>query len=338
METHDDAGAGPVIAVAGATGHVGGEAARLLAGLASGGASGAVSGKASGAAPERGHDAGAATGRAPFRLRVLARDPARTAAVARRLGPGVVPLTAAYGDPDAARAALEGTDVLFMVSAAESAHRLEEHAAFIGAAADAGVRHVVYTSFFEASPTAVFTLARDHFATEELLRAAGPAWTFLRDNFYLDVFAHFADADGVIRGPADDGRVSAVARRDVAACAAVVLAGAAADLAVGRDCAHAGRRYELTGPEALTLGEVAAALAAATGRPHRFEQETVAAAYASREPYGAEPWQLDAWVSTYTAIASGELARTTGDVEALTGRPATSLAALLRDGGGTPVA
>jgi len=65
----------------------------------------------------------------------------------------------------------------------------------------------------------------------------------------------------------------------------------------------------------------------------RYQPETVAEAYASRAGYGAPGWQVDAWVSTYTAIASGELAGVTDDIARLTGHPATSLAALLRRGG-----
>ena len=73
-----------------------------------------------------------------------------------------------------------------MVSAAENETRLDEHRAFVDAAADAGVEHVVYVSFFGAAPDATFTLARDHFATEEHIKASGMAWTFLRDNLYLE--------------------------------------------------------------------------------------------------------------------------------------------------------
>jgi uncharacterized protein YbjT (DUF2867 family) len=112
--------------------------------------------------------------------------------------------TAGYGDRDAAAAALHGVDVLFMVSASESADRREQHRTFVDAAAAAGVRHVVYTSFLGAAPDATFTLARDHWATEEHLRASGMAFTFLRDSLYLDFLPALAGPDGVIRGPAGD--------------------------------------------------------------------------------------------------------------------------------------
>lgn len=228
---------------------------------------------------------------------------------------------AAYGDGAAAVAALQGVSTLFMVSASESADRVDQHRAFIDSAVAAGVEHVVYTSFLGASPDSTFTLGRDHFATEEHLRSSGLKFTFLRDNFYLDFFAELAGADGVIRGPAADGRVSAVARSDIAAAAVSVLRNPAE---------HAGLSYDLTGREALTLTDVADIVSEKTGRAVRFHNETLEEAYASRAVYNAPPWQVDAWVSTYTAFAAGEQQLITDDVLRLTGREPITLAQYLQ--------
>jgi NAD(P)H dehydrogenase (quinone) len=273
-----------LIGVTGVTGRVGGRVARRLAELG---------------VPQR----------------MLARDPQR----APRL-PGAELAIASYGDTEQARAALTGVHTLLMVSASEAADRLEQHFGFVAAAAAVGVEHVVYTSFDGAGPACTFTLGRDHWATEERLRATGMATTMLRDNFYLDLLPLFAGEDGVLRGPAGQGRVAAVATRDVADVALAVL----------RDpAAHAGAAYRLTGPQSLTLDEIAAITSRVTGRPMSYHAETLDEAYASRSVYGAPDWQVQAWVSTYTAIASGELAEVTDDVPRLTGRPATSLEQLL---------
>ncbi|GAA2173593.1 hypothetical protein GCM10009784_08490 [Arthrobacter parietis] len=207
-----------------------------------------------------------------------------------------------------------------MVSGAEAQDRVDQHRTFIDAAAEAGIQHIVYTSFLAAAPDATFTLGRDHWATEEHIRNSGMAYTFLRDNFYLDVLPLFAGNEGVLRGPAGDGRVAAVARTDVARAAVVVL---------GNPQAHVGRTWDLTGPEALSLSEVAAIITRVTGRATRYEEETVEEAYASRASYGVPDWQLDAWVSTYTAIASGQLERTTTAVQELTGSAPLDLETLL---------
>ena len=248
-------------------------------------------------------------------LRLVVRDPSRAPDL-----PGASVAVAEYGDRDAVRRALDGAETVLMVSASESADRVDRHRAFIDAAADAGAGHLVYTSFVEAAPDAVFTLARDHWATEQHLRASGLTWTFLRDNLYADFLPQMVGEDGVIRGPAGDGRVAVVAQDDIVDAAVAVL----------RDPApHAGRTYDLTGPEALSFAEMAEIITAQTGRAVRYHDETLEEAYASRSHYGAPDWQVDAWVSTYTAVASGEVSAVSPDVPRLTGRPATSLAELL---------
>jgi NAD(P)H dehydrogenase (quinone) len=247
--------------------------------------------------------------------RLVVRDPSRAPDYA-----GVEVRRAEYADKEAAIEALKGADVLFMVSGSENEARLEEHRTFVNAAVEAGVRRIVYTSFFGAAPDATFTLARDHYATEEHIKATPLQWTFLRDNLYLDFFPMFAGEDGVIRGPAADGRVAAVAQDDVAACAVAVLAG---------HPVHAQTTYSLTGPEAISMEEAAETLTRLTGRLIRYHAETIEEAYASRAQYGAARWQVDAWVSTYVAIANGELAAVTDDVERLSGHPPLSLERLL---------
>ena len=249
-----------------------------------------------------------------FDQRLLVRDLSRAPRLARSDA-----VAADYDDGETATAALAGVRTLLMVSAAETPERVAQHRTFVDAAAAAGVEHVVYISFFGAGPTATFTLARDHWHTEQHLRASGMAWTFLRDNLYADLMPHLVGGDGVLRGPAGTGRVAAVARDDVAEVASAVLQ---------HPAKHAGRTYELTGPQALTLAEVAATLTRVGDRTVTYQPESIEQAYASRRAYSDEQWQLDAWVSTYTAIAAGELAGVTDDVALVTGHPATALADL----------
>ncbi|MEV8405407.1 SDR family oxidoreductase [Streptomyces niveus] len=247
---------------------------------------------------------------------LLARDPGR----APRL-PGAVAVPGSYGDRAAVVRALRGVDRLLMVSAAETADRVDTHRVFVDAAVEAGVGHLVYISFYGAAPDATFTLARDHWHTEQHIRACGVPFTFLRDNLYADFMPGLVGDDGVIRGPAGEGRAAVVAQDDIADAATAVLTGAPD---------HTGATYDLTGPEALTLGEIAAVLTGTTGRTVSYQPESVAEAYRTRATYGAPDWQLDAWVSTYTAIAAGELAGVSDSVPRLTGRPATPLADVVR--------
>ncbi|MGW4252293.1 SDR family oxidoreductase [Streptomyces californicus] len=277
---------GPLIAVTGASGAVGGRVARRLA----------------------------RTG-APVRL--LGRDPARLPDV-----PGADRAPAApYGDGEAMRRALDGAHTLFLVSAHESPDRVREHATAIDAAVAVGVERIVYVSFQGAAPDATFTFARDHWETEAHLRTAGVRHTFLRDNWYQAGLPAMTGTDGVLRGPGGVGRVAAVTHEDIADAAAAVL------LDEGTD--HDGRAHDLTGPEAFTLAEAAEELSRVTGRPVVYVPETREEAYASRAGYGAPEWEVAGWVTSYEAIANGELAAVSDAVPTLTGRPATSFADFL---------
>ena len=206
--------------------------------------------------------------------RLLVRDAGRAPDLS---GAEVVRIGAGYTDGDAMRAALDGVHTLLLVSASESKDRRDVHAAAVDAAVDAGVVHIVYVSFVGAGPHATFTFARDHGHTEEHIKARGVAHTVLRDNMYLDFVPNFVGADGVLRGPAGNGRFGGVTRDDVADVAVAVLTSVAA----GEDT-HVGRVYDVTGRETISMAEVAAQLTRASGRLITYDAETLDQAYASR--------------------------------------------------------
>jgi uncharacterized protein YbjT (DUF2867 family) len=276
-----------VIAVTGATGRVGGRIARQLA------------------------DEGVT-------VRALGRDAERLARLA-------VPETAraSYDDADAMRRALTGATTLFLCSAHEGPGRVETHATAVDAALGAGVRRIVYLSYLGAAPDATFTYARDHWHTEQHIRATGVPFTFLRDSSYQSDLVAMTGDDGVLRGPAGDGKVAAVTHDDVADAATAVL------LDRDRDARHDAATYDLTGPEALGFAEIAAAIGRAAGRTVSYRPETRAEAYASRAVYGAPDWQVAGWVSSYEAVASGEMDVVSDAVRALTGHAPQSFADFL---------
>lgn len=244
--------------------------------------------------------------------RLLARHPGR-------LAPSSLVEVAAfegYDDEAGLRAALTGADDLVLVSAHEHPDRVGLHGTVIDAAVAAGVQRIVYVSFLGAAPDATFTYARDHWRTEQLLRESGLSWVALRDSLYHAGWPLFVGDDDTLRGPAGDGRVASVSHDDVAD---VVVA--ALRIGVGsRD----GYVRDVTGPQALTLTEVAAQLSAVVGRTITYVPETLDEAYDSRARYDAPAWEVAGWVSTYAAIAAGELDVVSTTVEDLTGHPAQS--------------
>jgi NAD(P)H dehydrogenase (quinone) len=231
-----------LIAVTGATGEVG---SRLCARLAA-------------------HDA---------RLRMVVRDPSR----ALQLPGAEVRVASGYAAGQEMRDALTGADALFLMPGTEAPDRVDQHRTAVAAAAAAGVKRIIYLSMIGAAEDATFTLARDHWHTEQAIRATGLRWTFLRMNLYMDFVPNMVAADGVIRGPAGDGAMAAVLRDDVAAAAAGVLT----------SDGHDGQTYELTGPSSFTLAEAAERMSAATGKRISFHDESDDEAFASRAGYGA---------------------------------------------------
>ena len=227
---------------------------------------------------------------------------------------------ASYRDPASMRRALAGVHTFFMIPVHEAPDRVQRHAAAVDAAVAAGVERIVYSSFVGAAPDATFTFARDHWHTEEHIRGTDLDFAFLRGNVYMDVLPWIVGTDGFIRGPAGDGRFAAVARDDVADVAVSVLR--------GED--HSGVTYDVSGPERLTLHQVAGLFSRATGRGITYHAETIEEAYEARSRYGAPDWEVEGWVTSLAGVASGEMDVVSGTVGELTGHPPMGLAEFLR--------
>ncbi len=218
------------------------------------------------------------------------------------------------------RAAFEGAHTMFLIPGRESAIRVAEHITAINAAVAAGIERIVYLSFAPAAEDAVCTLARDHYATEQHIRMTGIPFTFLRMNLYMDgIVRWFVSPAGVITGPADDGRVAAVHRDDVAGAAAAALT----------SDGHNGATYDVSGREAFTLTEAAELMSRASGKAISFHDETVEEAYVSRAVYAAPDWEVTGWVTSYTGIAAGEFATIGDGVRQLAGHEPMTLAEYL---------
>ena len=246
--------------------------------------------------------------------RLIVRDPSRAPDLA-----GAEVAQAEYIDQAAMAAALDGIETVFFVSGFESQDRLAHHKAAIDAFVKAGVQRVVYTSFINAAPEATFTFARHHFHTEEYLEAAGLGFVARRNSLYSDLMPHLA-IDGVIRGPAGDGRFAPVCRYDIADVAVAALL----------DNAQSSARWDVTGPELLTMSDIAGSLSEVTGENVQFVNETLDEAYASRAHYGAPHFEVEGWVTSYHAIALGEVEILSDTIQRVAGHPPRSLRAVLQ--------
>jgi uncharacterized protein YbjT (DUF2867 family) len=275
----------PDLAITGATGALGGRVARRLA------------------------DRGVAQ-------RLIVRDVSTAPSLA-----GAISVAApSYADTAAMREALIGARTLFLVSGRESEDRLQQHWSAVEAAVGAGVERIVYLSFLGAAPDATFTLARQHYATEERIRAAGVRYTFLRSSLYADFVPFMAGDDLVIRGPAGTGKIAWICRDDIADVATTVL--------LAED-EHDGKTYDDTGPESVSLAQTADILGRVINREVTYHAESIAEAWESRRRWGAPAWEVEGWITSYVAVATGEMDVVSDAVETITGTPAQDLESFL---------
>ncbi|MCW2411690.1 MULTISPECIES: SDR family oxidoreductase [unclassified Sphingobium] len=246
-----------------------------------------------------------------------------------------------YGDydkPETLAAAVQGAEKMLLISGTRVGARVVQHKAAIDAAAAAGVRHILYTSFIGIDdPNNPAEVRHDHIETEKAMRASGMAWTALRD-------AHYADAMILMAGPnvlatgkwfsnAGEGREAMVWRDDCVDCAVAAMT------APG----HENKVYNITGPELQTFGEVAALITQITGCSVEHIPVDDGQQYAIFDSMGIPrrpvddqyvsgiPWNSDDMVTFGRAIREGYLELRTDDVQTLTGRPARSVRQMIEE-------
>ena len=143
----------------------------------------------------------------------------------------------------------------------------------------------------------------------------------MSDIFYADFFVALCKEYGEIKGPAGNGKVSAVVRSDVSEVVAKILENPEK---------WGNQTLNMTGPEELTMDEITEIASKHLGKEIKYIDETIEEAYESRKIWKAEQWEYDSWGSTYTAIAEGEQSGISNDIEKVLGRKATSLTEYLK--------
>jgi len=199
-------------------------------------------------------------------VRALVRNPANAPAIA---APGVEVVVGDMLAPETLGSALSGVDRVLMISGAGPL-MLETQCTFIDAARATGVTHVAKFSgedSVEGFDPERFRSTRSHEQVQRYLQASGLAWTMLRPSQFMQVYLEEAPTiarSGELRLPLGSTTLAPVDIADIAAVAYRILT----------TPGHEGQTYRMTGPEALTMAEVADRIAAATGRPVRYVDVT----------------------------------------------------------------
>lgn len=259
------------------------------------------------------------TNHEPAALVAVVRDAGKAGELRAR---GVQVRVADYSDPASLEVALTGVDKLLLISGSEVGSRVAQHANVINAAKAAGVNFIAYTSVLAADTTDLI-LAPEHKATEELIRASGLEYTFLRNGWYTENYVQTvatARQTGAVVAAAGDGRVASAARADYAAAAAEVLSSAG----------HEGRVYELSGDYAWDFKELATALTEIAGREVVYQPVTAAELVEILTSAGFDQGTAGFLAALDADTRAGLLAAVTGDLSGLIGRPTTPLLQALR--------
>lgn len=223
-----------------------------------------------------------------------------------------------YLKPETLAKSLGGIDKLLLISGNEIGKREEQHKNVIAAAKEAGVKWIVYTSLLHADKSSL-SLAGEHVATEEALRASGIAYTILRNGWYTENYTGSvagALAGGAFIGSAGDGKISSAARADYAEAAAVVISGKG----------HEGKVYELSGDESYTLSDLAAEISRQTGKDIPYNNLPEEAYAEILKGFGLPDFFAAAIASWDIGASKGDLFDDGKQLSKLIGRPTTPLA------------
>ena len=212
--------------------------------------------------------------------RALVRNPAKAQILASL--PNVEVVEGDMARPDSLTEALRGIERAMLISSSDPT-MIETQSSFIDAARRAGVRHVVKLSGIIPELDSPFRFARMHAEIEQRLEASGLAYTHLRAGEFMPSYFRQVPsivARGIMALPMADARIASVDIGDLAEVAIVVLT----------TSGHEGKTYPLTGPESLTMAEVAEKLSAAIGKTIRYVDVPPEEAKAARLAAGMPPY------------------------------------------------
>ena len=237
--------------------------------------------------------------------------------------PGVEYVTGELEKPETVMAALQSSEKAFLLSP-ESEQMPELHGKFAAAAKDAGVRHLVRLSILPANPDAPIPLAKWHGEADRAVMDSGVPYTVLRPSYFMQNSlggGATVASDGAIYSAMGDGKAGQIDTRDIADVAVAVLTSEG----------HGGQSYILTGPEALSMTEVAARLSSALGKTIEYVNLTPDKLTARMVATGVPDWRAEVWVKLAGMIGLGIASMVTPAVKEVLGREPASIDQFAKD-------
>ena len=253
-------------------------------------------------------------------VRAMVRDPQRSRITE---GPNVELVVADLAKSDTWEAAMQGVEKIFLLSP-ESDQMAELHGHFAAAAHRADVRHLVRISMLPANPDSSLAIGKWHGEADRNVANSGIPYTILRSAYFMQNLIGFVRSiglEGVFRGAMGDGKVGVIDTRDIADVAAAVLT----------SDGHEGKTYILTGPEAFSMGELAAKLSIVLGKEVRYVNVSEADAKAGMMAMGMPDWMADGWAKIALMVSTGAASKVTNAVQEITGQAPRSFDQFARD-------
>ncbi len=215
-----------------------------------------------------------------------------------------------FDKPETLLPAMRDVEQLFLVT-----YQTQQDVNVLEAAKRAGVRHIVKLSTLEASRHKI-KVGKWHYKREELIRASGLDWTFLRPGMFmsnsLDWWADSIKGQGSVFFPGGKkGKVAPIDPRDVAAVAALALT----------QPGHSGQAYELTGSQLFTIGEMVQVISHVLGKPLQYVDIPPIAAKLFMLKSGMDKTLVNALMEMLGSLRKGEGAIVTDTVQQLTDHP-----------------
>jgi len=249
-------------------------------------------------------------------LRALVRSLAKAAELSSL--PNVEIVAGDMARPETLPGALRGVDRAMLISSSDP-DMLDVQSSFIAAAAKAGVKHVVKLSGIMPELDSPFRFARMHGEIEKRLEASGMAFTHLRAGEFMPAYFRQVPsivAKGAMFLPMENAKIASIDVGDIAEVAATVLTSSG----------HEGKIYPLTGPEALSMAEVAEKLSAAAGKKIHYVNVAPDDAKQAQLAAGVPPYLAEALAELFAERRKGKEAQVSPVAETILGRRPTSFA------------
>jgi uncharacterized protein YbjT (DUF2867 family) len=222
--------------------------------------------------------------------------------------------------PETIEPAVQGVDKIYLLTWNGPTQEQQVYNV-LDAAKKAGNPHIVRHSMWGSQKSRIIQQGE---RAEEALKSSGLPWTLLKPTFFMQntmMAAQTIKSDGVMYWDTGDGKLGMIDVRDIVDAAYAVLTGSG----------HEGKSYILTGPEAISMRDVANTFSKVLGKDVNYVNVPHDASLQSMVSMGFPEWIARGYGELMEGFSQGFASKVTDNVEILSGHPARSFEQFARD-------